>query len=115
MVKSVSSVYHQGLQDWAIQRVSAIGMLIYILFLFGFFLSHRSLSYFEWHMLFSYQVMKIATFLFLIAMVYHAWIGMWTIFTDYIKPTVLRIIANLIVLLTLAASLIWGVMILWSV
>jgi succinate dehydrogenase / fumarate reductase membrane anchor subunit len=115
MVKSVLGVNHQGLRDWVIQRVSAIFMAIYSIGLIGYLICHPGLSFAEWHNLFSHQWMKIITILFILAIMWHAWIGIWTIFTDYVKPYVLRSILNLLILLTLVASFIWGVLILWSV
>lgn len=115
MVKSVLSVYHQGVRDWIIQRVSAIYMAIYSLLAIAYFACHTGLSYIEWRSLFSHTAMKIATVLFLVAILFHAWIGMWTVFTDYVKPFVLRALINVLVLFMLAACFIWGIMILWSV
>lgn len=115
MVKSVLGVNHQGLRDWIIQRVSAIFMALYSISLIVYILCHPGLSFAEWHYLFSTSWMKIATILFLLCLMGHAWIGIWTIFTDYVKPFVLRSILNLLVLLMLAACFIWGILILWSV
>lgn len=115
MVKSVLSVAHQGLRDWVIQRLSAIFMAIYSIGLILYIVSHPGLSFAEWHSLFACEWMKVATILFLAAILMHAWIGIWTIFTDYVKPFVIRCVLNTLVLLLLAASFIWGVLILWSV
>ena len=115
MVKSVLGVQHQGLRDWAFQRISAIIMTIYSLFLIGYILFHAELSFAEWHSLFAHNGMKIATLLFITSLLFHAWVGMWTIFTDYIKPFVIRSVLNLLVLLMLAACFFWGILILWSV
>ena len=115
MVKSVLGVKHQGLRDWILQRLSAILMAIYTIGLTGYLLIHADLSFGEWHYLFSQTWMKIATILFLCGLLVHAWIGIWTIFTDYVKPFVLRSILNTLVLLMLSACFIWGVLILWSV
>lgn len=115
MVKTVLSVKHQGLQDWVIQRVSAILMGIYFIVFLAYFLIHGQWSFADWHNLFAQTWMKIATIIVLLGMLYHAWIGIWTIFTDYVKPFVLRCILNCLVLLTLVACLLWGIMILWSV
>lgn len=115
MVKSVLGVKHQGLRDWIIQRISAIVMGIYFIGLIAYFLLHGEWTYSEWHNFFSQTWLKVATILVLIGMLYHAWIGIWTIFTDYVKPYVLRAFLNCLVILTLAACLIWGIMILWSV
>lgn len=115
MVKSVLGVSHQGLRDWVVQRVSAIFMAVYTLCFAVYFINHSELSFAEWHTLFSQTWMKVATTLFILSVLFHAWIGMWTIFTDYVKPFVLRAILNVLVLLMLAACFIWGFMILWSV
>ena len=53
--------------------------------------------------------MKVATVLFILSLLFHAWIGIWTIFTDYVKPYVLRAVLNVLVLLMLAACFFWGI------
>jgi len=115
MVKSVLSVSHQGLRDWIVQRVSAIYMAIYSIGLIGFILLNPHMSFAEWHGLFSQVGMKVATLLFLLCILFHAWIGMWTIFTDYVKWFVMRCILNVLMFFMLAACFFWALMILWSV
>jgi succinate dehydrogenase / fumarate reductase, membrane anchor subunit len=115
MVKSVLSVSHQGLRDWIIQRVSAIVMAIYSIGLITYVVTNPGISFAEWHGLFSQVWMKIATLLVILCMLFHAWIGMWTIFTDYVKPFVIRCLLNTLVFFGLAACFLWGLMILWSV
>lgn len=115
MVKSVLGVNHQGLRDWIVQRLSAILMAVYTIALSVYILINPDLTFAEWHSLFGQTWMKIATILFLLGLLLHAWIGIWTIFTDYVKPFVLRSILNTLVLLMLSACFIWGVQILWSV
>ena len=115
MVKSVLSVKHQGLHDWAIQRISAIVMAVYSLGLMTYFVTHSGLSFAEWHTLFSQTWVKVCTLLFTFALLYHAWVGMWTIFTDYVKPFALRAVLHVLVLLMLSACFIWAFTILWSV
>jgi succinate dehydrogenase / fumarate reductase membrane anchor subunit len=115
MVKTVLSVSHQGLREWAIQRASAILMAIYSIAFILYVLCHPGLSFAEWHSLFAQTWMKVASILFLLAMLWHAWIGIWTIFTDYVKPFALRTVLNFLVLLMLAACFVWGILILWSV
>lgn len=114
MVKSVLGVNHQGLRDWMIQRVSAIIMAVYTIAFFSYLVTHH-ISYIGWRDLFTPVWMKIATILFLLSLMFHAWIGVWTIFTDYVKPFVVRAILDVLVLLTLSACFIWALMILWSV
>lgn len=114
MVKTILSVSHQGLRDWIIQRISAVLMGLYSIGLIFYIVSHPGLSFAEWHHLFAQNWVKVATILVIISLLFHAWIGIWTVFTDYVKPFVLRSILNILVLLMLAACLIWGILILWS-
>jgi succinate dehydrogenase / fumarate reductase, membrane anchor subunit len=115
MVKSVLGVNHRGFSDWVMQRITAIYTGIYSIGLILYCLFHPHFSYGEWHGLFAATPMKVASILFLMGLVFHAWIGMWTVMTDYIKPFVLSCIMHLFVFLFLAACLIWGILILWSV
>lgn len=115
MVKSVLGVNHQGLRDWAVQRLSALIIAIYSIELLLYFFSHPHLNFQDWHALFAKQGMKVFTILLLLSIIYHAWAGMWVIFTDYVKPFAIRLFLELVVLLVLAASFIWGILIVWSV
>lgn len=115
MVKTVLGVNHQGLTDWLIQRISALVMTVYSIGLLAFFVMHSPLSYDDWHGVFANMWVKIATLIFLLSILFHAWVGMWTIFTDYVKPYVLRLALHMIVLLALVAFFFEGALILWGV
>lgn len=115
MVKTILSVTHQGLRDWIMQRLSAVYMAVFFSGFLLYLMTHSGLSFAEWHSLFSQEWMKIATLLAIFLLLYHTWVGIWTIFTDYVKPYVLRAILDCLVLLMLAACFIWGILILWSV
>jgi succinate dehydrogenase / fumarate reductase membrane anchor subunit len=70
--------------------------------------------YGSWRALFANQAMKLATFLFLVSLFLHAWIGMRDILMDYIKPTALRLVLETGVALALIAYAGWALQILWS-
>jgi len=115
MVKSVLGVNHKGLIDWLIQRVSAVMMVLYTLGVVLFLVMHPNTAYYEWHGLFSKAWMKIATVLIVLALLYHAWVGIWTVFTDYIKCAWANWILQVIVILGLIACFLETLLILWSV
>ena len=114
MVKKVS-FFHVGLRLWMVQRLSSLAIAFFGVFLIGFLYTHPSLDYVTWHDLFSQRWMQVLTTLVLIAMARHAWIGVWTIITDYIKPTAIRLISQALVWLLLVWFVIWGVLIVWGV
>jgi len=104
-----------GLRDWIIQRVSALLIAAYAVFLFSYVASYHPLYYVQWYNLFSNVWMKLATFVVLFAVIWHAWIGLWTVFTDYIKPPMLRMALEIVVILLLLACIGWGFEIMWAV
>lgn len=115
MVKSVLGVNHQGLRDWLFQRMSAVFMVVYVIFLFIYFVLHPNLVYDDWHSLFSHWSVKIATILFFLSLLIHAWVGMWTIFTDYVTCSVIRLTLNTVIFFGLAGCFFAALLILWSV
>lgn len=115
MVKTVLGVSHRGLRDWVIQRISAVMMAVYTIGLVGYVVCHPELTFAEWSDLFAQGWVKVATILVVLALLFHAWVGMWTILTDYVKNFILSCILKVVVLLVLAASFFWAFSILWSV
>ncbi len=115
MVKSVLGVSRQGLRDWFIQRVTALVMIVYSVGLIGFLIAHPDVAYYEWRSLFANMCVKIATLLFVLSLLAHAWIGMWTVLTDYVKPFWLRLTLYIIILLALVAFFFQSLLILWGV
>jgi succinate dehydrogenase / fumarate reductase membrane anchor subunit len=112
MVMKFASLSGSGVKDWILQRISAVYLAAYFIFLFTFVLLHQPLQYFDWQQLFALFSMKIASVIALFALLTHSWIGIWTICTDYLKPLWLRICVQFIVLLALLSYLIWGILIL---
>lgn len=114
MVTNVTSLTGNGLKDWLIQRITAVYFAVYAVFLLVFLLGHPDLTYNQWHDLFSHPVMQIATSIGLLALLFHAWVGLWTVTTDYIKCTCIRVSAQVVIGFWLLAQMIWGLMIVWG-
>ncbi len=116
MVKNAFSLTGNGLRDWLIQRISAVILAAYFIFLLGFFVLHPDLDYIDWSELFSLISIRFFTLLALIALILHSWVGVWTVATDYIKPTPIRITFHTIVICALFIYLFWGLAIVfkWS-
>lgn len=115
MVDTVTSLSRSGLHDWLMQRVSAVILGIYVIFLAVFFYSHPQVTYDQWHQLFANLWMKIASIFVLLSLLVHAWVGLWTVTTDYIKLSALRLFIQIVIILALFACFFWGVAIFWGV
>lgn len=115
MIKTVTNFGRSGLHDWLIQRVSALVILSYVIHFVLLFALMPNLTYADWVVEFHQTWIKVFTFLFLVSLACHAWIGMWTVFTDYIKETPARLFMQCAVILSLLACVAWGTIIVWSV
>ncbi|MDH4561007.1 MULTISPECIES: succinate dehydrogenase, hydrophobic membrane anchor protein [unclassified Pseudomonas] len=122
MVTNVTNFSRSGLYDWMAQRVSAVVLAAYFLFLLGYLLFNPGLTFADWHGLFSHTAMRIFSLLALVALSVHAWVGMWTISTDYLTPmalgkaaTVVRFLFQAVCGMAMFAFFVWGVQILWGV
>jgi succinate dehydrogenase / fumarate reductase membrane anchor subunit len=105
---------HYGLKDWLAQRASALAMLAYTLML-PFALGRGPLTYASWKAVFAQGWMRAATFVFVVSVLIHAWIGMRNIFMDYVHPTGLRLALQIFTILWLFALAGWAMQILWRI
>jgi len=122
MVTSVTSLGKSGLYDWVIQRASAVVLGVYFLCLMGFLISTPDLTYTQWHAFMSSTYMRVFSLLALLSMAAHAWVGLWTVSTDYITTrqlgaiaTPLRIAVQAGFVLVTIVYVIWGAQILWGI
>jgi len=128
-VRMVTSFGRSGLSDWLIQRVSAVIILAYVLFLLSVLACHSGMNYEQWKSVFSHTSVRVFSTITLFAVVAHAWIGMWSVLTDYVTPrffklelgialgdkaNVLRLLLSIALVLMMAAYTLWGIQIFWG-
>jgi succinate dehydrogenase / fumarate reductase membrane anchor subunit len=106
---------HYGLRDWLSQRVTAVVMAAYTIILLAAFFGARNFSYEGWAGLFAGQWMKMATFVTILCLVWHAWVGMRDIWMDYIKPPGIRFGLQVLTIVWLVGCLGYAVQSLWRV
>ncbi len=105
---------HYGLGDWMLQRVTAVVMALYTLLFLGIVLWNGGLSYETWRATFASGPFRVATFVFMASLLYHAWIGVRNISMDYVKPIGVRLTLQTIVIALTLAYLGWTIQILWA-
>ncbi len=103
---------HAGLRNWLIQRITAVIIGLYFIFLGLYLINHQPVDFTQWHKLFDNILMKIATVITLLAILWHTWIGLWTVLTDYVKITGIRIVLQSLVIILLLGYVFWGIEIL---
>jgi succinate dehydrogenase / fumarate reductase membrane anchor subunit len=105
---------HYGLRDWLAQRVTAALMALFaLLVLLQIIFSRGPMGYEKWAGIFSPQWMKTLTFVVIVALLYHAWVGMRDIWMDYIKPVGLRLALQVFSIVWLVACAGWAIEALW--
>jgi succinate dehydrogenase / fumarate reductase membrane anchor subunit len=119
MVTSVTSLGRSGLSDWLMQRASAVILLAYFLFVAAALIG--GVDYESWKALYSQTPVKIFSLMALLSLGVHAWVGLWSVLTDYMtermmgsKGNLLRGIFQVICGITMFTYMVWGIQILWG-
>ena len=122
MVTSVTSLGKNGLYDWVVQRATAVVLGVYFLCMMGFLVTTPDLTYDQWSGYMSSTFMRVFTLIALVSMAAHAWVGLWTISTDYFTTrqlgaagTVIRIAFQAVCALVTVVYVVWGIQILWGI
>ena len=114
MPKRVVVGAHYGWRDWLVQRVSAVVMALYTVLVLFLLVRNGGLDYAAWKATFASELFRLASFVFMLSLLWHAWVGVRNIFMDYVKDTGLRLVLYVLVILTLVAYAAWAWQILWT-
>lgn len=93
----------QGLRPWIIQRISAVYIAIFSIYFPVVLFIKSPFTAQSWHDWVAHPLNNIALGLLLVALLWHAWIGIRDVILDYVFNLVVRIIA-----LTLVATVVMG-------
>ena len=105
---------HYGLRDWIAQQVTGLLMAIFTLVVLAqVVLTRGPFGYNQWAGIFASQWMKTLTFAAIVALLYHAWVGLREILMDYIKPVYLRLALQVFTIVWLVGCAGWAVQVLW--
>jgi succinate dehydrogenase / fumarate reductase membrane anchor subunit len=108
----VSVYVLHGLRPWLIQRISALYILIYVAYLALSIAGASDVGFAPWRAWLFHPFNSIATGLFVLALLMHAWVGVRDIILDYVHNTLARMIAFSLVIAVLAGSGLWSAKIL---
>ena len=114
MVTTVTSYGRSGLSDWFLQRVSAVILAAYSIFMVVYLLLNPDIDFTQWQALFDNTGMRIFSLMALLCLGAHCWIGLWSISTDYLKHFALRFAFQMVVGLLMFIYTVWGVQLLWG-
>ena len=104
---------HYGLRDWLSQRVTASLMALFTLAVIVQVLSPGEMGYDKWAGIFSHQWMKVLTFVVIVSMLIHVWVGMRDVLMDYVKPVGARLGLQVATIVWLVGCAGWAVQVIW--
>lgn len=100
------------MRAWLVQRFTAVYMLGFSLFLLFHFAFDAPHSYQAWRDWILGMPVLVATALFFVALLLHAWVGLRDVVLDYVKPLALRVGVLAVLAFGLAGLALWMVRIL---
>jgi succinate dehydrogenase / fumarate reductase membrane anchor subunit len=102
-----------GLKDWLAQRVTGVVMAAFTLIMFAAALGGAMSSREAWQAFMANGLIRFLSFLFIVSLCWHAWVGVRDIWMDYVKPLSVRLILHVMTLLALVGYAGWVATILW--
>jgi succinate dehydrogenase / fumarate reductase membrane anchor subunit len=106
---------HYGLRDWLAQRMTAVVIGVYTIVLVVMAMLSQEPGYEGWARIFAPTWMKVFTMLAVLALIYHAWVGVRDIWMDYVKPVGVRLALQIFTILWLMGCGVWAIDVLWRV
>jgi succinate dehydrogenase / fumarate reductase membrane anchor subunit len=104
---------HYGLRDWLSQRITAALMVLFTLAVVVQVLLPGEMGYDRWAGIFSKQWMKVLTFVTIVALLWHVWVGMRDVWMDYVKPVGTRLVLQVFTIAWLVGCAGWAIQVLW--
>lgn len=104
---------HYGTGSFLAQRITAAVIAVFTIVLLVQLLAPGEIGYVKWAGIFAAQWMKVLTFAVIVALAYHAWVGMRDIWMDYVKPVGIRLTLHVLTIVWLVGCAGWAVQVLW--
>jgi succinate dehydrogenase / fumarate reductase membrane anchor subunit len=103
----MSSRRAAGVRAWVLQRVSAVYLALYTLFLITWFLYDPPESHAAWQAWMDSPFTTVSLLLYCFAILLHAWVGMRDVVIDYVHPLMIRVVVLALFGSALVGSGLW--------
>jgi len=100
--------------EWLWQRLTAVYLGAFGIVLVVELLVHPVRDFTDWQRLFSHPLLRILWLLAFLAMFIHAWIGIRSVYMDYLHRFWLRFLANVVTATVLLACGVWLLLVLFG-
>ncbi|MDE2094106.1 MAG: succinate dehydrogenase, hydrophobic membrane anchor protein [Burkholderiales bacterium] len=104
---------HYGLRDWLSQRATAALMALFTLAVVVQVLLPGEMGYDKWAGIFAQWWMKLLTFVVILAMAWHVWVGVRDTLMDYVQAVGARLVLQVFTIVWLVGCAGWAIQVLW--
>ena len=105
---------HYGLRDFLAQRGTACLMAVFtIVLLAQVIFTKGAIGYDTWAGIFATQWMRVLAFSVILALAWHAWVGVRDILMDYVHATGMRLLMQMLTIVWLVGCAGWALQVLW--
>ena len=94
----------EGLRLWLLQRISALYMAGFFVYLLVHFYSHPDPGYQAWHAWLTQPLVSVCFAGFILALLVHGWVGMRDVVLDYVHALGLRLTVLMLIAFVLIGS-----------
>jgi succinate dehydrogenase / fumarate reductase membrane anchor subunit len=108
-----TSSSHSGLGEWLLQRITAVYLGLFIIFVGIRFLIWPIHDHQSWQAWFTLPWVRVIWLFAFFSLLLHAWIGIRSVLMDYVKPFYLRLLIAVIFASGLITSGLWVVDVLY--
>ncbi len=99
---------HRGLMEWLVQRVTSIYLGGFTIYLIVYLALTPVKNYVTWTAYFAHGAVRLAWGLFFLSLLLHAWVGLRSIYLDYLHPAWLRFTATVSTAVAMIALGFWA-------
>lgn len=103
-----------GLRAWLMQRISALYLMVFTVYLLLHFLLSPPADHAEWMTWFNAPLVTTGWAMFFVALLIHSWVGVRDIVLDYVHPIGLRLTALTVIGVALMGTGLWVLRILFG-
>jgi succinate dehydrogenase / fumarate reductase membrane anchor subunit len=96
-----------GTRAWVAQRVSALYMLCFIVYLLIHVATSAPQSYETWKAWFAHAGVAVVVMLFFAGLLWHTWVGVRDVILDYVHPIAVRSILLVLLAISQIAIGLW--------
>ncbi len=106
---------HRGLGEWLVQRFTAVYMAGFVVYATMHVLTAPERDYAGWKGWIAGTTMRVCTTLFFASTAAHTWIGLRSVYMDYVHALWLRLMVMALTATGLFALVVWALDVLWRI